>query len=124
VKMPTDLDIVQLQDAVVKKYPSLDDAYCVCDGLKLYLQQSGNNAIQNMFYNGWQHDHYVTNLFVFGIDGMIIACLLNAPGSVHDSSLAYWGDVYQKFDKVDSTHPDQWAELHRSGRAYVSTPHH
>jgi hypothetical protein len=91
---------MQLQAAVARKYPSLSDCYSVADGLKLHLQKSGNNAIQNMFYNGWHHDHYVTNLFVFSMDGMIIACLLNAPGSVHDSSLAYWGNVYDKLDEV------------------------
>jgi DDE superfamily endonuclease len=40
----------------------------------------------------------VTNLFVFGADGRIIACVLNAPGSIHDSTLAYWGGIYQKLD--------------------------
>jgi DDE superfamily endonuclease len=42
----------------------------------------------------------VTNLFVFSADGCIIACVLNAPGSIHDSTLAYWGGVYKKLGQV------------------------
>ena len=32
---------------------------------------------------------------MFSIDGRIINAVLNAPGSVHDSTLADWGNVYQ-----------------------------
>jgi hypothetical protein len=35
------------------------------DGLKLTLQQAGNETQQDNFYNGWTHEHYVTNLFLF-----------------------------------------------------------
>ena len=49
------------------------------DGLKLYLQQAGNSIIQSRFYNGWKHDHFVTNIFAFAPNGSIIACTLNAP---------------------------------------------
>jgi len=48
-----------------------------------------------MLYNGWLHCHCITNLFIFGPDGRIIACVLNAPGSIHDSALAEWGGIYQ-----------------------------
>ena len=53
----------------------LKDVYCVADGLKLYLEQSGSYIVQNMFYNGWTHDHYVSNVFVFAPSGVVIACL-------------------------------------------------
>ena len=46
------------------------------------------------------HDHYITNLFVFSIDGRIISVVLNAPGSVHDSTLADWGNVYETLESV------------------------
>jgi hypothetical protein len=39
------------------------------DGLELYLQQAGETSIQNNFYNGWTHDHYVIGVFVFCLDG-------------------------------------------------------
>jgi len=55
---------------------------------------------QGMFYNGWQHAHYVTNLLVFAIDGRVIMAVMNAPGSIHDSTLAEWGDVYSELEVV------------------------
>ena len=76
----------------------LKDLYCVPDGLKLYLEQSGDYIIQNMFYNGWKHDH-VSNVFVFSPDGTAIACAVNAPSSMHDSTVhreqdLVWWKIY------------------------------
>jgi len=53
-----------------------------------------------MFYNGWTHGHYVTNLFGFAPDGMIVFAVINACGSLHDSTLASWGRVYEKLGAV------------------------
>jgi hypothetical protein len=36
------------------------------DGLKLYLQLVGSADIQERYYNGWTHDHYMTLSFAFG----------------------------------------------------------
>ena len=70
------------------------------DGLKLYLQQSGNAKIQAHFYNGWTHGHYVTLVFVFCPDGTIPIAFFNVPGSVHDSQVAHWGRVYDELGAV------------------------
>ena len=43
----------------------LKDVFCVADGLKLYLEQSGSYFVQNMFYIGWTQDHYVTDVLLF-----------------------------------------------------------
>ncbi|POM71840.1 Hypothetical protein PHPALM_11534 [Phytophthora palmivora] len=53
-----------------------------------------------MFYNGWTHDHYVSNVFAFSPQGLVIACALNAPGCMHDSQIAEWGNVYAKLEEV------------------------
>lgn len=53
-----------------------------------------------MYYNGWKMDHYLSNLFVFAPDGKIIFCLLNAPGSLHDSTLAECSNLYQLLNDV------------------------
>lgn len=53
-----------------------------------------------MIYNGWTHAHYITNLFVFAPNRWIISCLVNALGSVHDSTLDDWGDVYKYLTKI------------------------
>jgi hypothetical protein len=70
------------------------------DGLKLLLQQSSNTAIQERFYNGWTHDHYVTSVFCFCPDGTIPIAFFNVPGSVHDNQVAELGNIYQKLEQV------------------------
>lgn len=101
VKLPGSDEIKCHQDAIADKYPLLGDVYAVADGLKLYLEQSGDTVIQNMFYNGWTHDHYVSNVFVFSPSGLIVACAINAPGSMHDSQICDWGGIY---DRLESMH--------------------
>ena len=70
------------------------------DGLKLYLQQSGNAEIQEWYYNGWTHRHYVTSVFCFCPDGTIPIAFFNVPGSVRDSQVAEFGNIYNKLEDV------------------------
>ena len=99
VCMPDAAEIALFKEAITAKHSLLVDCYCMVDGLKLYLQQSGDSVIQSCFYNGWKHDHYVTNIFAFAPNGSIITCTLNAPGTWHDSTLAHWGSMYSKLQK-------------------------
>ena len=85
VCMPDAAEIALFKEAITVKHSPLVDCYCMVDDLKLYLQQAGNSVIQSRFYNGWKHDHFVTNIFAFAPNGSIIACTLNAPGTWHDS---------------------------------------
>lgn len=96
IVMPSDVEIARFKQAITNRHPRLQNVYCVADGVKLRLQQSGNAVIQNAFYNGWTHDHYVGNVLVFAPSGRIIACALNAPGCLHDSTIASYGDIYRK----------------------------
>jgi len=100
VCLPSDADIPILQTAFSDRHASLVDVFCVADGLKLKLQQSGDIIIQNRYYNGWTHDHYVSNVLVFSPHGKIIACAINAPGCLHDSTVAGYGDIYSKLQDV------------------------
>ena len=93
VRMPDAAEIALFKEAITAKHGLLVYCYCMVDGLKLYLQQAGDSVIQSRFYNGWKHDHFVTNIFAFAPNGSIIACTLNAPGTWHDSTLAHWGFV-------------------------------
>ena len=70
------------------------------DGLKLYLEQSSNIVIQNMFYNGWTHDHYVSSVIVLCPDGTIPMVTYNLSGSFHDSTIADWGSMYTKLQHI------------------------
>lgn len=86
-------------ELTVEKYPLLQVVYAVADGLKLYLQQSGDIIIQNKFYNEWTHDHYVSNVIVLAPSGLVIACTLNPPSSMHDSQIWDWV-IYMTWLKI------------------------
>jgi len=49
----------------LKKYPLLDNIWDVMDGLKLCLQSPRDQMEKYLYYNGWAHDHYTSNLFLF-----------------------------------------------------------
>ena len=74
IKLPNDNLINEYMNSISERHPALSNVWCTMDGLKLRLQRSGNNKIQNMFYNGWTHDHYVSCVFVFAPDGTIPIC--------------------------------------------------
>ena len=104
VRMPDAAKIAMFKEAIVAKHSLLVDCYCMVDGLKLYLRQSGDSVIQSCFYNGWKNDNFVTNIFAFAPNGSIIACTLNAPGTWHDSTLSQWGSMYSKLQKCWEEH--------------------
>ena len=104
VHMPDAAEIALFKEAITAKHSLLVSCYCMVEGLKLYLQQAGDSIIQSCFYNGWKHDHFVTNIFAFAPNGSIIACTLNASGSWHDSTLAHWGSMYSKLPKCWEDH--------------------
>jgi hypothetical protein len=70
------------------------------DGLKITLEQSGDALIQERFYNGWTHYHYVSSVLCFCPDGTIPIAYVNIPGTVHDSQIANYGDIYDKLEIV------------------------
>lgn len=67
---------------------------------KLQLECAGDHKIQNNYYNGWTHDHYVSAVLVFCPDGTIPICCYIVPGSIHDSKIAEMGNVYEKLSIV------------------------
>jgi hypothetical protein len=81
-------EVAAYQKATVAKYPSHSEVWGTLDGLNLNIQSTKDDKIQSIFYNGWTHGHYVSSVFVFGMDGVIKICGLNAPGTMHDSTLA------------------------------------
>ena len=100
VRMPDDATIKKYQDAVRKRHVHLNRVYCFADGLKLPFEACSGLLQQGMFYNGWTHGHYITNIFVFGADGTIIDAVMNVPGSVHDSQVAIWRGTYERLKEV------------------------
>ncbi len=98
--MPTQDEICTYQAAIHAKYPVLTTVWGAMDGLKLLLESATDEETQNKFYNGWTHDHYVSNLFLFSPDGRIRGCYLNAPGTNHDSTLANASGMYDSLDRL------------------------
>lgn len=69
-------------------------AYSAADGLKLYLEQSGDSIIHNMFYNGWTHARVcmrpsvVEHVFhSIGWKTAVVVC--ERIGSVHGTYVEY-----------------------------------
>jgi hypothetical protein len=46
------------------------------------------------------HDHYDTSVFCFCPDRTIPIAFFNVPGSVHDSQVAEYGNIYGKYEDV------------------------
>jgi hypothetical protein len=57
ISIPSEETIHEYMQAFAKRHPQLPDVWSTMDGLKLYLQQSGKSDVQELFYNGWTHDH-------------------------------------------------------------------
>jgi hypothetical protein len=71
--------------------------------LKLYIQKAGSAKIQERFYNGWMHDHYVTFVFCICPDRTIPIAFFNVSRSIHDSQVVELGQIYRKLERVYRT---------------------
>ena len=63
------------------------------------VQKPSHESIQNRFYNGWTHGHYVNCLFIFALDGRIRTTVYKVPGTFHDSAMANYG-VYATMESI------------------------
>ena len=95
VRIPRE-KIEEYKRMVVSRHPALRHVLMTMDGVKLYLEESIGTLIQNRFYNGWKCDHYVTNILGFCPAGTIVVACLNVPGTVHDSTVCEWGNIYDQ----------------------------
>ena len=82
------------------KYPLINNCWGAMDAMKLTLQRPGNERQQNNFYNGWTYEHYVTNLFLSSLDGKICSSYFNAPGVLHNSTMAIWSSICDQIEMV------------------------
>jgi hypothetical protein len=101
--IPLREEIKTFKVAFSKQHSLLNDCWATMDGLKLYLQASGNLEIQEKFYNGWMHDHYVTSVFCFCPNGTIPIAFFNVPGCVHDSQVVEFGKIHDKLEDIHCT---------------------
>ena len=88
------------QQAIAEKHPLLGTVYGAMDGLKIPIQEAHDDLVQGRYYNGWLHGHYLTNLLLFTPDGRIRMAWMGAPGSIHDSTLAKMGGIYEAVERI------------------------
>jgi hypothetical protein len=69
VCFPTDEELKILGSIVSSWHKNLKNVYCTMDGLKLKFQACEDLTEESMYYNGWMHGHYITNLLVFSACG-------------------------------------------------------
>eukprot|EP00957_Ditylum_brightwellii_P104360 7948320-Ditylum_brightwellii.AAC.2 len=102
VRLPAEEQVIEDVEFIGLKYSLLGEerVFATMDGLKFYLKQSGCHAIQNTFYNGWKHDHYISSIFLFMPDGMVWVMVINVPGLTHDSTSAEFGFIYDKLQTL------------------------
>ncbi len=100
IRVPPAEKIEEYKLAVGDRHENIPDVWATMDGLKLEIQAPLDSELQNNFYNGWTHGHYLTSVFVFCPDGTIPVAFFNVPGCLHDSTVADWGKIYEKLERV------------------------
>lgn len=100
ISMPTNEKLEEYRSMIAARHPALNDVWGTMDGLKVLIEDAGDFITQSRFYNGWKCDHYVTSVLCFAPDGTIPAAFFNVPGCTHDSTVADWGNLYSKLERV------------------------
>jgi hypothetical protein len=55
---------------VIAHHPRLQGAFGSIDGLKLPVQTSEDDDIENATYNGWLSEHFISSVITFSAEGM------------------------------------------------------
>lgn len=76
---------------------ALKDVYSTPDGLKLCLEKSGDAIVQSMFTMAGKQTTMSRTFWCFHLAETVIVCGYSFPGMFHDSTVAKWGGVYNKF---------------------------
>jgi hypothetical protein len=103
IAIPPPAKVEEYKQLVRDKYPLLTNVWAAMDGIKTPIQQASTTKQQAYFYNGWKHNHFVTSVFCFCPDGTIPIAYMNLPGSMHDSTIAEWGGIYDKLASLYET---------------------
>ena len=70
IKWPSGHEFEEYNELIIQHHPCLMGAFGSIDGLKLPVQMSSNEMVENATYNGWLHEHFISNVFVFSPKGM------------------------------------------------------
>jgi hypothetical protein len=100
IKVPSVQRLEEYRAMIADRHPALDMVWGTMDGLKCRIEKAPDEIVQSRFYNGWKSDHYVCAVLCFVPDGTIATGFYNVPGCCHDSTIADWGEIYDKLGKV------------------------
>jgi hypothetical protein len=100
IQLPNAQKLEEYRSMIHSRHPLLDNVWGTMDGIKVRIEVAPDEIVQSRFYNGWKSDHFVTGVLGFAPDGTIALAFYNVPGCCHDSTVADWGDLYDKLEKV------------------------
>jgi hypothetical protein len=69
VVWPRGEEFEENNNLVMQRHHLLDGAFGSLDGLKLPVQSSPDQEIENATYNGWLHEHFITCVLAFSVKG-------------------------------------------------------
>lgn len=70
IKWPAGDQFKENNTLIVARHPLLTGVFGSVDGLKLPVQVSADQEMENATYNGWLHEHFISSVFAFGASGM------------------------------------------------------
>lgn len=88
----------QYDSMVSDMYSFLSHIYGVSNGPKLFLEVSSNVLVQNVFYNVWKSDKYVSCVILFVPLECIAAAVFNTPGCMQLFQIVKWGGLSEKLE--------------------------
>lgn len=85
---PSETTMAELASRVSAASEVLMYTWGAMDGHMLVTQRSADPSQQEANFSGWKHGHYVSNVYVWGFDGLIRWAGINFPGNTHDAWIA------------------------------------
>jgi hypothetical protein len=84
IKWPSKEEQILFASWVEQKYPLLKGRWGFIDGKNFKIKKPSASEIQNAFYNGWLHSHFVTGTLCYAADGTVVWGKHNYVGSWND----------------------------------------
>ncbi len=100
VVFPNEFRIKQLAAVMELDFPELRGGFAFVDGTMIKIPHIGSEVEQHAYYCIRKSHHAVNNVFIFGVDGIILAACLNSPGSWHDSEVCRVGGLYENIRSI------------------------
>jgi hypothetical protein len=87
IRFPNAEQLEYYAQLIHEREPAAVDVIGFMDGVSLSSECTSKPVVQNSMYSRYHSDTMVNNLFAYGLDGRVIFCAINFPGSWHDDSI-------------------------------------